>query len=254
MPTPSAASASWGVGSPSTSEDPARRYLLGGVSLPATTPATGADLLGACDPFLAALLPYLKHVFNKCLAAPFVAAMAGQAAGDDAACVETLPADYGPFLGTRGLKTPLLAGYPVSAAFAERTTHYERMVVTYRVDYLLPALDFDKVRRVAPLLQAAAGLVLLAVRRGGDPSYLDGRRVLEESKVEAIRVVGAEFGVFSRENLAQIHPELRMTLEVALREFDDDGASLPLWGHLLTTLIAGDGDALTFADTETTIP
>ena len=56
MPTPQQIVAAWAVGSPATTE-PEPRYRIAGVTLLTTTPATGADLLATCDPWLAAALP-----------------------------------------------------------------------------------------------------------------------------------------------------------------------------------------------------
>lgn len=254
MPTPVAASAAWSAGAPATTE-PDPRFLLGGVSLPATTPATGADLLTSADPFLAEALPYLQHALNLTLAAPYAAAMAGQAQASNAACVETSPVDPAAYLDTRALRLPLLALYPVSFATSERTMQYERFSVTYRLDYLLPSLTWDQHRRIGALLQAALGVVLLAIRRGGLPSYRSGRRVWDEAGVEAVQMASGEFGGYEALKTAQVFPAASAQILVHLRESDDVDAGLPFWGNSLTTqTVADDGDALTVAQGRTDIP
>jgi hypothetical protein len=229
--------------------------LLGGVSLPATTPATGADLLAAADPFLSEALPYLQHAINLALAEPYAAAMAGQALASDAACVETSPVDPAPYLDTRALRLPLLALYPVSFTSSERTMQYERFSVTYRLDYLLPSLTWEQHRRIGSLLQAALGVVLLAIRRGGLPSYQSGRRVWQEAGVEAVQMVSGEFGGYEALKTAQTFPAASAQILVHLRENDDTDAGLPFWGHSLTTAAAdASGDDLTVASGRTDIP
>lgn len=254
MPTPQQIVAVWAVGSPATTE-PEPRYRIAGVTLPTTTPATGADLLGTCDPWLAAALPYFKHCLNRALARPYAAAMAGQVltGATTAACVETLPVDPAPYLASRALRLPLLCGYPVSATFAERTMHHERMAVTYRLDYLLQPVTHDQAQRVAPVLQAAAGVLMQAIRRGSSASYQSGADVWTDTLVEYVRCTGATFGIFDRADLAHPLPALSLTVEVGCRTYDDTAAGLPFWGGSLT-LTVDDDDPLTLATARTDYP
>lgn len=259
MPTPTPATAVWKVGSATTASEPEPRYRLGGVALPASPPATGADLLGTCDPWLAEALPYLQHCLNRALAAQLRAAFAGQVNGPPAtlaACVETLPVDPTLVLAPRAMRLPMLAGYPVSATFAERTLHHERMAVTYRLDYLLPPVAHEQSQRILPALQAAAGVLLLAIRRGGSPSHAADRNVWEASGVEHVRAVSATFGVLEQADLAHRLPALSLTVEVGMRSFDDDASGLPFWGASLAALLVTDDpdDGLTVAQAETRIP
>lgn len=255
MPTPQQIVAAWAVGSPATTE-PEPRYRIAGVTLPTTTPTTGADLLGTCDPWLAAALPYFQHCLNRALARPYAAAMAGQVltGTTTAACVETLPVDPAPYLASRGLRLPLLCGYPVSATFAERTMQHERMAVTYRLDYLLHPVTHDQAQRVAPVLQAGAGVLMQAIRRGASASYQSGADVWPDTLVEYVRCTGATFGIFDRADLAHPLPALSLTVEVGCRTFDDDAAGLPFWGGSLTLTADSDGDPLTLVTARTDLP
>lgn len=256
MPTPTPATLAWSVGAGATTE-PVPRYLLGGLVLPDTAVATGGDLLAVCDPWLAAALPYFQHCINRALAGQLRAALAGQSLNADtakAACVETLPVDPAEVIASRALRFPLLAGYPVSATFAERTMQHERMVVTYRLDYILPPLTHEQSTRIAPVLQAVAGVVLLALRASGTDSYQSGADVFDGLHEQA-RVVNATFGAYDRADLAQRLPALSLTLEVALRSFPDSAAGLPFWGGSLTTTITdATGDESTFVEARTDLP
>ena len=259
MPTPTPVIVAWTAGSATTSTEPEPRYRIGGVALPATTPATGGDLLPACDPWLSEALPYFQHCLNRALARQLRAALAGQSTGvtaSRAACVETVPVDPAHILSPRALRLPLLAGYPVSATFAERTLHHERMTALYRLDYLLPTLAHEQSTRILPALQAAAGVLLLAIRAGASASYEGGRRVWEESQVEHVRAVSATFGAYDQGDLAQRLPALSLTVEVGLRSFDDEAAGLPFWGASLAAVLTTDepDDGLTVAEAETSLP
>lgn len=258
MPTATPATITWSVGAAS-SDEPEPRYLVGGVALPTTTATTGADLLATADPWLAAALPYYQHCLNRALASQVRPALAGQSLNADttkAACIETLPVDPGEtILSARALRLPLLAIYPVSATFAERTMHRERMLATYRLDYILPGLSHEQSTRIQPILQAAAGVILLATRAGSSASYQSGEPVWPPTLVEYTHCVSATFGAYERADTAHRLPALSMTLEVALVSFDDDGAGLPFWGADLTlSLTDATGDEYTLVEAQTDIP
>jgi hypothetical protein len=255
MPTPSPAAFAWVVGGAAVPE-PEPRYRLGGVTLPAPPTTTGGDLLPRCDPWLAEALPYFRSCLNRALGPALHAAMAGQirVPPTQAACLETLPVDPVLLLAPRALKLPLLAGYPVSATFAERTLHHERMAVTYRLDYLLPPIGHEQAQRITPALQAAAGVLLQAIRRAGAASHEGGRPVWAVSGVEYVRAVSATFGALDGADLAQRLPALSLTVEVGLRTFDDDAAGLPFWGATLAAVLTDDAGDLTLATAETTLP
>ena len=257
MPTPIPAVWAWTPGAPSVPQ-PEARYILGGVTLPDTALTTGADLLALADPWLAEALPYYRHCLNRALATQLRAALAGQSTPSDAstaACIEALPVDPAPYLAARALRLPLLCGYPLSATFAERTMHRERMTLRYRFDYLLPALTQEQATRILPMLQAAAGVLLIATRLGASASYQSGRRVWDESGCEQVRLVDATFGLFESSQFAHPIPTLGVTVEVALLSDDDTAAGLPFWGAGFTLDTNDDADnPATLVTTRTEIP
>lgn len=242
------------VGQATTTPEPEPRYIAGGTVLPTTAPGTGGDLLALCDPWLAAALPYLQHCLNRALASLYRAAMAGQALASDSACVETLPLDPALYLHTRALRLPLLCMHPVSATFAERTLQHERMTVRYRLDYLLNAITHEQAARIVPVLQAAASVLMQAVRRAGSASYQGGADIWQATGVEAVRVESATFGAFDRGDLAQMHPALSLLIDVVWRTADDAAAGLPLWGASLTAETDPDGNPFTVATGRTDLP
>lgn len=255
MPTPEPVTSAPLAADASTTTEPEPRYLFGGVALPTTTPDTGADLLALCDPWLSEALPYFKHCINRALAAPFRAAMAGQALATDSACVETLPVDPAAYLHSRALRLPLLCGYPITATFAEHTFQRERAVIPYRFDYILPALSHEQAARIVPMLSAVVAVLVRAIRLAGSASYQSDRDVWGEGGSAQVKPISVTFGTFERADLAVPLPALSLLVEVTLLSRDDEDAGLPLWGSSLTVdTDSDDGDPLTLTEARTDLP
>lgn len=249
MPQPEPAAASFLTQEPSAPEAPERRLRMGTVaSAPVVAPATGGSLLAACDPFLAAALPYFKHAINWAFEAAYVAAMAGQAlAADNRACVETLPINPEPYWRDRALRLPLLAGYLVSGKSSDRTLHRARVTSLYRLIYALPSgLSFNQHQRLGPMLSAVVDVLTLAIEEGGLDGYQSGTRVWEDAGVDHVKLTAYEVGRVQYDDSAGYFLAAQIDLEVERSERWDSAAGLPLWSHDLA-ISAGDpggGDAL----------
>ena len=178
---------------------------------PFLTPATAASLLSTCDPFLAAALPYYKHVLNHYLSRAYVACLGltGTPATTQAV-VSTTPVDPAPYLKTVTRRVPLLAMYPVNGRVSERTMHRSANACRYRLDYILRGdLNFEQHERVAPLLTAASSLLIVATDLGGLDHYQSGARILTDSGADKVSVVSWQIGMFRDEDLGGMFPRFR---------------------------------------------
>lgn len=203
--------------------------LLGGVSYPLAAQATGASLLPVADPWLAKALPFWQACLNAYLGSALAAALPGQI--HDAArpaCATALPIDPLPWLGAQPLRPPLLACYPADGEFARRTMEHDQITGGYKVVYVLPPLDFVLMQRVAPILQAAFGLLMRVTEEQHDPAYASDAEVWAPSGAVSVTFGKAVYGLFGEEDAQTRMPMFQADVSVVIRdEFaPDQGAAL----------------------------
>jgi hypothetical protein len=245
LPTPLAASATFGVVTP-LGPGAARRLILGGATFPVAPPGTGGSLLAACDPFLAATLPFFQHVLSTRLSTAYAAAMAGQAlAAENKACVETCPMDPGPFLNKGLCRLPLLAVFPVSGKEGERTMHKAKIDALYRAVYVLPTLNYEQAKRVTPLLSGIVRLLTALVQAGGVADYQSGAQVWS-GVASVVRIVEHQIGASALgEDTMLPHYALTADLQVELLGAYDSASANPFWGaNVQIDLASPDGSNL----------
>lgn len=252
QPTP--ATLTWGSQGASSPTEPERRVGMGATFVaPFLTPATAASLLSTCDPFLAAALPYYKHVLNHYLSRAYVACLGltGTPATTQAV-VSTTPVDPAPYLKTVTRRVPLLAMYPVNGRVSERTMHRGANACRYRLDYILRGdLNFEQHERVAPLLTAASSLLIVATDLGGLDHYQSGARILTDSGADKVSVVSWQIGMFRDEDLGGMFPALQVEIDAELYSRHGEDSGLPLWAHDIDALVASGEAPLTFISATT---
>ncbi len=240
--TPTPATATWKLASPAGAL-PVERLLLGPLTFPLVAPTTGGTLVTVGDPFLDVALPYYQHVLNYYLASAYAAAMSGQAlAASNKACVETLPIDPFPYLGSRAIRFPFLAMFPIQGTAGERTLQRRRVASTYQLVWMLPALNFEQACRIHPILTAALKVLHEATEQQGLSHYNSGEPVWPSLRLnESVSLKTWTIGTQSIGNADIImdHPTLVATVEVVQVSSPDPNNGQPFWGM---TLALSQGD------------
>lgn len=225
----------------------------GGLVLPLVAQATGASILKVADPFLYQALPFYQWALQTYLAAAYEAALAGQAtatAGTNA-CLTTSPANPIPFLEA-GLinRPPLLAIWPVKGRWERRTMQHDHVVDEYRLAYVLPAMAWDQMQRVGPLLQAAHKLLTLVTEKQAFPDYTPkdgtaGAIVWKAAGTERVQFAAHEFGAFEKVDTAGSYmPCLFADIEVASRDSWDTTNATTYLDSLLKIGIGTSSDGI----------
>lgn len=142
-------------------------FKIAGTTFPLVAPSAPAlDLTPQVDPFVAAMLPFVRDLFRANLSAAFAAASPGQhLGGASAAVLDTMAADTEEWFEGVAPKLPFLALYPQSAdEGGQQTFGHAGEVRTYVLDYVLPQVNAGQLRRgLGPsFLMAARGLLVAA--------------------------------------------------------------------------------------------
>jgi len=215
---------------------------IGGFVAPLTASTTNA-LLQDADPALFWITSYVQQMLITYLGARFDAEMtrAGLTANVGHIASTTVPFDPLPRLQQAGLDPPLLALFPVSDAFEERTRNWPHLMGTWKLLYILPPLTPAQTLQLYPLLRAIGKVIFDRLEQGHDPAWQSDANALTLGGIEQLRIEHAEYGSVPGLKSEIYFPALSMTLEVQERKVGAAAAQTALAG-LDSTVNTTDAD------------
>jgi hypothetical protein len=222
---------------------------FGGFEFPAEAQDV-TDTLAPLDPGRDILLGLFAQALTSELSAAWAVVSAGTVLAGTSVVQSQLPLAPSPELITTVAKPfPLLAvSRTGTATFEEHTLDIERMTQQWDVAYVLGPLPPEDQRRLVDVLQAAAKVIALTVKRRGHPDYDNGALQFFAGKGHfgAARVAQYEVGQakFAGGDDAPHYHVLSLQLETVEYESWLEGAAAPMEGMSMSIGVGNDGGFL----------
>ncbi len=169
------------------------RFRHGGVHYPLDT-STANSLLRDADPALFFTIDYLATVLCHYIGDRLLAEARLCDLKLPSAVVHRMHVEPAPFLLAQDFRFPALAVYRKNEEYSDRTISWSQDVATWELAYLLPPLIPEQVKRLQPILRAAAVVMRKALRRGADPSYSADVAVLTNAGIAQARLTAVKYG------------------------------------------------------------
>lgn len=171
-------------------------FKLGGVTYPLTSSLTNETLKDA-DPSLYYILSYFSAVLTLQLNARYAAIASAVSMPHQNGIVSCVaPYDVSRYLTESGYTFPLLAIWPKSSVWENRTVQKRHRIRTLNVAWVLPPLGIQQVESMLPFLPAIGAVLDASTERGYDPNVNGGEKFWQESGLESIEIVSESLGAW----------------------------------------------------------
>jgi hypothetical protein len=192
-------------------------FKVGGVVSPITSSTTNSTLQDL-DPVAFGLLDYFKGVITLHCGPRWVAECAAIAPLSGLPVVANMSAlDPLKFRLSTDFQFPLLAMYPVSEGYTERTFSWTRTTTVYKIQWILPTLTAGQAERLVPFLRHTARALNNRTEDGFDQNYNSGALVMKIAGLDKVKFLSAQYGSIPDLDSDNYFPTVEMQLEVVER-------------------------------------
>lgn len=199
-------------------------FKFGAFVAPLTAETTNG-LLADADPALAGALAFYAEVLTVHLGARWDAEVtaANLPALVGKLTALAIPYDPLPYLTQAQLQPPYLALYVVSERSHEHTRNWQRTEADWRLTLVLPPLTPAQHLRLAPILRAAAKVIVDRTEQGYDPSVNGGALAWNAAGIDEIVVTEARYGTIQALKSELFFPAVEIDLTVCEQKYPTPG-------------------------------
>jgi hypothetical protein len=181
-------------------------FVIGGVTYPLTTQATGTSLVDVCDPALAKLISFISFRVNLYLGDALTGAVAAGNPPIGANVRRTFSQDALSLIAkAEQAAFPFLAIWRKKSKFDDRTSNWRQDTCTMGFAYVLPPMTLEQGEKFAHVLHAVTVIVKHSLYLGFDPAYNDSERIFETSGIASARLTTATYEPYRIGDLTDTH-------------------------------------------------